>query len=175
MEQNLFQSDGNYRRLGFLLLQDGTLIPFGYRDLYDVVVNVGYENIDYTYHNSSLLKEIEHHPYLETLKVQLERDYGSELIYSPYFSQKQVLTVLARDYQITAFKMVNAPDTGEKRDFLVIASNLSNEAYEALKQLNQTNIFQRLQLCRWIQNEEEYIDYDGIEDFLKDYQARKRK
>ena len=48
MEQNLFQSDGNYRRLGFLLLQDGNLIPFGYRDLYDVVVNVGYENIDYT-------------------------------------------------------------------------------------------------------------------------------
>ena len=72
MKQNLFQKDGTYGRLGFLLSNDGDLIPFGYRDIYDVVLNVGYENIDYTYHNSALCEELKHNPYLEGLKMKIE-------------------------------------------------------------------------------------------------------
>ena len=58
MEQQLFQKDGSYSRLGFLLSSDGILTPFGYRDLYDVILYVGYENIDYLYHNTALLEEL---------------------------------------------------------------------------------------------------------------------
>ena len=160
MKQNLFQKDGTYGRLGFLLSNDGDLIPFGYRDIYDVVLNVGYENIDYTYHNSALCEEY---------------DYGPDLIYSPMFPQKQILTTLARDYQMTAFKMVNAPYTGEKRDFLVIAAALTKEAYEVLQMLNQTGIFRQLQLCRWMHTDGTYTDYETMNEFLTDYQSRKRK
>lgn len=84
MKKDLLQKDGSYSRLGFLLSNDGVLIPFGYRDLYDVVFNVGYENIDYLYHNTSLLEELKHNPHLEVLKKQIECDYGPELIYSPF-------------------------------------------------------------------------------------------
>lgn len=175
MKQNLFQKDGTYGRLGFLLSNDGDLIPFGYRDIYDVVLNVGYENIDYTYHNSALCEELKHNPYLEGLKMKIEYDYGPDLIYSPMFPQKQILTTLARDYQMTAFKMVNAPYTGEKRDFLVIAAALTKEAYEVLQTLNQTGIFQKLQLCRWMHTDGTYTDYETMNEFLTDYQSRKRK
>lgn len=71
--------------------------------------------------------------------------------------------------------MVNTPDTGEKRDFLVIASHLSDAAYEILFALNQAGIFKRLQLCRWIQNDSTYVDYETMDDFLSDYQTKKRK
>lgn len=175
MIEDLFQKDGSYSRLGFLLSNEGVLIPFGYRDVYDVVLNVGYENVDYLYHNTSLLEELKHNPHLEVLKTQMECDYGPELIYSPFFPQNNLLTILAHDYQMTAFKMVNTPDTGEKRDFLVIAPHLSSEAYEILFTLNQTKIFKRLQLCRWIQSNETYVDYETMDDFLSDYQTKKRK
>ena len=37
MEQDLLQKDGNYNRLGFLLSNDGILIPFGYRNFFDFI------------------------------------------------------------------------------------------------------------------------------------------
>ncbi len=175
MEQDLLQKDGNYNRLGFLLSNDGILIPFGYRNFYDVISHIGYENVDYLYHNTALLEELKHNPYLKDLKWQIERDYGPELIYSPFFPKNQLLTILARNYEMTAFKMVNIPDTEEKKDFLVIASHLSKEAYDILFTLNQHGIFQRLQLCRWIQNDGAYIDYEDMNEFLNDYQIKKRK
>lgn len=175
MEQQLFQKDGSYSRLGFLLSSDGILTPFGYRDLYDVILYVGYENIDYLYHNTALLEELKNNTHLQSLKQQITYDYGPELIDSPFFPKNQLLTTLARDYQMTVFKMVNIPDMGEKSNFLIIAPHLSEKSYEILCTLNQRGIFQRLQLCRWIWQDGTLIDYDEMDDFLIDYQTKKRK
>ena len=54
----------------------------------------------------------------------------------------------------------------------MIASHLSKEAYDILFTLNQHGIFQRLQLCRWIQNDGAYIDYEDMNEFLNDYQIK---
>ena len=176
MNRDLFHIDGSYQRLGFLLLPNGDFIPFGYTNMYDVIQHIGHANIDYTYHNSALTAELKHNPKLQFLKSAMEKDYGTDLIYSPDFPQGKVLNTIAGVYGITCFKKVNTPDFGEDRDFLFLQKNITEQEYQILRQLNEnTKIFQRLLFCCQMISEDEYIDYENIESFFDNYNMQKRE
>ena len=79
-------------------------------DISRIIINLLYFIDDKDYIN----------PKLQFLKSAMEKDYGTDLIYSPDFSQGKVLNTIAGVYGITCFKKVNAPDFGEDRDFLFL-------------------------------------------------------
>lgn len=173
MKNNDFNIDGSYKRLGFILLKTGELISFGYQNLYDVIENCGYEDIDETYHNSAMNKQLMHHPKLSHVREMIESDYGEELLYSPFFPNDKVISTLVTLYDVSIFKKVSIP-TEEPVDLLLLRNGITKEEIKQLQKLwKQTTIFQRLKLCREY-TEDGYIDYDSMEEYMKEKKPKRR-
>lgn len=169
-----FNIDGSFKRLGFIMLPTSEVISFGYTNMYDIIENCGYEDINESYHNSAITNQLEKNPKLSYLKDMITRDYGKELLYSPFFPTDETLSTLVTTYGISIFKNVNIPSV-EPVDLLLLRNGITEKEINKLKQLmRETMIFRRLKLCG-VYEENDYIEYNSLEEYIESRKKERRK